>query len=466
MARTCEICKKKIAFWDVDYKTQGMSMHYQCREEFLREPEDDAGKQKKRAEPKEEKQAEPKEEKQAGPWTIAKSISAGKADEHPIREPEGPKHFLELTEKEQEDLEAKQAKWLPSGVSELLSMRRELAALPEIQKIPTDIETDPEVSAGFASKAGYALSLGLKEKEIFFFGGMQWLAVAIAYLLWTQMLFWIPPEVWEALSSEEDGAGPIDLALTLWAFICVGVAAFPIAIFSCCMGVTHFLHKQGRASTVAMCLKLSLPNAWPLWAFHWTDGWITVRQIMSRIPSTEEKRTPAQILYEEALYYAWKVGIAGVLPSMVLGKGMIESSKESLAFVKQHTKEIVRLRASYSGYCWLLGILTYVAAFPIVFYLDDGTGIGNNIANIYLYIALPICFSVGVIMFFLRPIYLLSLCNLYSDYLKANNKAIELPDNPPRAISALVVFAILCIAVLVVFYYREAIGLVDILSTI
>ena len=57
MARTCEICKKKIAFWDIDYKTQGMSMHYQCREEFLREPEDDAGKQKKRAEPKEEKQA-------------------------------------------------------------------------------------------------------------------------------------------------------------------------------------------------------------------------------------------------------------------------------------------------------------------------------------------------------------------------------------------------------------------------
>ncbi len=75
MATTCEICKKKIAFWDVDYKTQGMSMHYQCREEFLREPEDDAGKQKKRAEPKEEKQAEPKEEKQAGPWTIATSIT-------------------------------------------------------------------------------------------------------------------------------------------------------------------------------------------------------------------------------------------------------------------------------------------------------------------------------------------------------------------------------------------------------
>ena len=455
MATTCEICKKKIAFWDIDYKTQGMSMHYQCTEEFLREPEDDAEKQKKRA--------EPKEEKQAGPWTIAKSITTGKADEHPIREPEGPKYFYELTEKEQEDLEAKQAKWLPSGVSELLSMQRELAALPEIQKIPTDIETDSEAS-GFASKAGYALSLGLKEKEIFFFGGMQWLAVAIAYLLWTQMLFWIPPEVWDAMQNE-DGAGPIDYALTLWAFLCVGLAAFPIGIFSSCMGVTHFLHKQGRASTVAMCLKLSLPNAWRLWAFHWTDGWFTVKQIWSRIPGGE-KSTLAQILYQEALYYAWKVGISGVLPSMVIGKGMIESGKESVEFVKQNTKEIIKLRAAYSGNCWVLGILTYVAAFPIVFYLDDGTGIGNNIANIYLYIALPICFSTGFIMFFLRPIYLLSLCNLYSDYLKANNKAIELPDNPPRAISALVVFAILCVAALVGFYYREAIGLVDILSTI
>ena len=344
----------------------------------------------------------------------------------------------------------------------MLSVRRELAALPDLQKKLANQETE---YSDFTSKAGYALSLGLKEKEIFFFGGMQWLAVAIAYLLWTQMLFWIPPEVWEALSNQ-DGAGPIDYALIVWAFVCVGVAAFPIGIFSGCMGVTHFLHKQGRASTVAMCLKLSLPNAWPLWAFHWTDGWITVRQIMSRLPRDNDTRSPAQILYEEALYYAWKVGIAGVLPSMVLGKGMIESGKESIAFVRQHAKEIIKLRAAYSGYCWILGVLAYVAGIPLIMYLDDGTGMGNNIAMFYFYMAVPICFAVGLIMFFLRPIYILSLCNLYSDYLKANNKTVELPDNPPRAISALVVFAILCIAVLVVFYFREAIGLAEILSTV
>ena len=455
MARACEICKKKIAFWDVDYKTQGMSMHYQCREEFLREPEDDAEQQKKRAEPKEDKSKGivTEEDKQPGPWSIAKSISSGDTGKYPAP---GLKNISELTEKEKKDSVA----WVPKKLKPLISMQVELAELPDIQNISKTKDKDSSSDL----KAGYALSLGLKEKEIFFFGGMQWLAVALGYLLWTQMLFWIPPEVWNAIDTEQD-AEAINIALTLWAFLCVGLAAFPVGIFSCCMGVTHFLHKQGRISTVAMCLKLSLPNAWRLWAFHWTDGWITVKQILSRIPG-EEKRTLAQILYQEALYNAWKVGISGVLPSMVIGKGMIESGKESVEFVKQNTKEIIKLRAAYSGNCWVLGILTYVAAFPIVIYFDDGTGIGNNLANIYLYIALPICFSVGVIMFFLRPIYLLNLCNLYSDYLKTNNITVELPDNPPRAISALVVFAILCVAALVIFYYREAIGLVDILSTI
>ena len=458
MATSCEICKKKIAFWDIDYKTKGMSMHYQCREEFLREPEDDAEKQKKKVEPKEEKSRGivTEDDQQAGPWSIAKSISSGETKKDPALELEKiKKNISELTEKEKKDSVA----WVPKKLKPLISMQVELAELPDIQNMSTN--TDKDSTSGL--KAGYALSLGLKEKEIFFFGGMQWLAVAMAYLLWTQMLFWIPPEVWDAMQNE-DGAGPIDYALTLWAFLCVGLAAFPIGIFSCCMGVTHFLHKQGRASTVAMCLKLSLPNAWRLWAFHWTDGWFTVKQILSRIPGGE-KRTLAQILYQEALYNAWKVGISGVLPSMVIGKGMIESGKESFEFVKQNTKEIIKLRAAYSGNCWVLGILTYFAAFPIIIYLDDGTGIGNILASIYLYIALPICFSVGVIMFFLRPIYLLNLCNLYSDYLKTNNITVELPDNPPRAISALVVFAILCVAALVIFYYREAIGL-DILSTI
>ena len=461
MARACQICQKKIAFWDVDYKTQGMSMHYECREEFLREPEDDAGKQKNKAEPKEEKskRIETEEDKQPGPWGIGKSITSGDPQGSYLSEPSKSEKIAELTEKEKEDVVG----WLPKNMKPLLTMQRELASLPDIQNISTNTDSK---SSDFTSKAGYALSLGLKEKEIFFFSGMQWLTVAIAYLLWTQMLFWIPPETWEAVS-DQDSAGAIDLALIAWAFVCVGVAAFPIGIFSSCMGVTHFLHKQGRGSTIAMCLKLSLPNAWPLWAFHWTDGWVTVRQIMSRLPRDNDRRTLGQKLFQEALYNACKVGIAGVLPSMVLGRSMIDSGKESLAFVKQHTKEIVKLRAAYSGYCWILGILAYMAGIPLMMYLDVGrNSLGDTIASFYFYMGIPICFTLGIIMFFLRPIYILTMCNLYSDYLKANNQTVELPDNPPRAMSALVVFAILCIAVLVVFYFREAIGLVDILSTV
>ena len=176
MATTCEICKKKIAFWDVDYKTQGMSMHYQCREEFLREPEDDAGKQKKRAEPKEEKSRGivTEDDQQAGPWSIAKSISSGETKKDPALELEKiKKNISELTEKEKKD----SVTWVPKKLKPLISMQVELAELPDIQNMSTN--TDKDSTSGL--KAGYALSLGLKEKEIFFFGGMQWKLKKVQY---------------------------------------------------------------------------------------------------------------------------------------------------------------------------------------------------------------------------------------------------------------------------------------------
>ena len=35
--------------------------------------------------------------------------------------------------------------------------------------------------------------------------------------------------------------------------ICVGLAAYPVGLFTGCMGATHFLHRQGKPSTVAAC---------------------------------------------------------------------------------------------------------------------------------------------------------------------------------------------------------------------
>lgn len=38
-----------------------------------------------------------------------------------------------------------------------------------------------------------------REPEILFFAVLQWLVIWLAYLAWTQMLQWIPDEVWNAV---------------------------------------------------------------------------------------------------------------------------------------------------------------------------------------------------------------------------------------------------------------------------
>ena len=64
-------------------------------------------------------------------------------------------------------------------------VQEELKNLPEFDDLPKG------KLKNFTSKISYALSLGLKEKEIFFFGLMQWASILFAYLLWVQMLAWI-----------------------------------------------------------------------------------------------------------------------------------------------------------------------------------------------------------------------------------------------------------------------------------
>ncbi len=72
----------------------------------------------------------------------------------------------------------------------------------EIKRLP-DIDKKPSGGIGsFSSRIGYAISLGLKEKEIFFFGLLQWASIGIGYLLWVQMLDWIPEEVWRSVAEQ------------------------------------------------------------------------------------------------------------------------------------------------------------------------------------------------------------------------------------------------------------------------
>lgn len=336
----------------------------------------------------------------------------------------------------------------------------------EIKDIPGIGDKPAGGLRSFSSRIGYALSLGFKEKEILVFGLLQWVAIAIAYILWIQMLDWIPEEVWRSAAESNEGS-VADLILFAWSFICVGVAAFPIGILTGCMGAAHFLHKQGRESTAAMCLKLVLPHSWSLWIFHWVDGWITVTQILERLPQKNRKRRVSRAV-SEAIYYAWKLGISGVLPSIVSGNSLVKSAKNSIVFVRTDFKEVAKLRAGYSALCWIVGIGSYIGAVFFIGLADivpRGEEIYSHIYTIYFWLAVPLLIAVAIVMLILRPIYVLALCDLYSDHLNKKDEKVTFPDNPPVSLSALIAFFILCLILAAVFFYGYELGIIDMLST-
>ena len=79
----------------------------------------------------------------------------------------------------------------PLSINQLRFVQEEIAELDEVKQ---QIETESQPKADrkdFTKNIGYALSLGLKEKEIFFFALMQWLCIGLAYLLWVHMLGWM-----------------------------------------------------------------------------------------------------------------------------------------------------------------------------------------------------------------------------------------------------------------------------------
>lgn len=293
------------------------------------------------------------------------------------------------------------------------------------------------------------------------------------------MLYWIPQEVWDWIGECLDAPGDseyctvaADIPLFLWGVLCILLAAFPIGIFSSAMGTTHFLHKNGEESTVTKCLNAALSNAWATWEFHFIDGYITVKQIINRLPGNKKDHetyveAAARKAASEALYYAWKIGGAGVLPSIVLGNGVIESGKNSITFVKNNFTEVVKLRAAYSAICWMIGILAYIGGIFTLILVGDSiyasTG-GLALAQIYLFLLFPIAIAVSVVIIFLRPIYILTLCDMYSDFLKSEGQEADLPDNPSNGKKATITFGILCPLVALLVGFMDELGLANKLS--
>lgn len=349
--------------------------------------------------------------------------------------------------------------------NKLSFIQDEIKTLPEITADKADFKSSAKT---FWTRAKAAFRLMLEEKEIFVFAALQWGAIGLGYLLWVQILGWIPDEVWQSAKNDEDGAVIPNLILLAWSFIIIGIVAFPVGVLSACIGAVHLLRRSGQPSTVAACLEIAGPRTGSLWGFHWIDGWITVTQILKRLPKKDDKTTPAERALSEALYYAWKVGSAGVLPALISGKSLIPAGKEAILFVKDNFKDVALLRAGYSGLCWIVGVSAYIGGIGLVILfpglMPEQVASASGIKHFYLSATIPLMIALAFVMVILRPVYVIAITDLYADHLEAKGQAIELKKNVSHLARVAVGAGALIVLVILAAFFRHEIGMMDLLA--
>jgi len=77
-----------------------------------------------------------------------------------------------------------------------------------------------EAVGGFWQRAKFSIKFMFTEKEVLFFAFLQWMVIVAVYLLWVQMLSWIPDEVWQSARESDEGS-IADWILLAWSFVCV-----------------------------------------------------------------------------------------------------------------------------------------------------------------------------------------------------------------------------------------------------
>ena len=266
----------------------------------------------------------------------------------------------------------------------------------------------------------YAVKLMMQEKEILLFAALQWLVIGLAYLMWTQVLAWIPDSVWAEVareSSERSSATDwANLAIWGWSILIIATAAYPLALLNASIVASHYLRSSGQASTVPACFNLASKNLGRVWLFTALDAFITAGAILDRLPSKKRrKRTAAK----EATYYAWKIATIGVLPSLVSGKTFVDSANESVWLLEDQPVRTIGIRMGYSLLCWIIGVLAYAGAI-VTFVMFGSSPTGENwVYHGYVLAGAPIFFAVGVVSL-IRPVFVLAISKLYTDVVPVN----------------------------------------------
>lgn len=263
----------------------------------------------------------------------------------------------------------------------------------------------------FWSYLRYSLQLALEEKEIILFAILQWGFVVGAYLLSIEVLLWIPEA--ELINSDVDVSPESNMVFVVWVVSCITLSALPIGVLTGAMASSHFLRHHGRESTIPACFSLAMQRMGRLWAFHAIDGVITVWQGLKRLPSKNKSRGTNSVVSEVA-YYAWKIAAASALPTLLLAENPVDAMKASARFARDEMVRIAHLRAAYSFVCWVLAFMTGGAVVASAKLAPAHTA---GIYEAYLGATIPLALGFGVLMVVLRPIYVLSLCHLYSQHV-------------------------------------------------
>ena len=89
----------------------------------------------------------------------------------------------------------------------------------------------------------------------------------------------------------------------------------------------------------------------------------------------------------------------------------------------------------------------------------------GHIYAFYFWAGVPILIATGTVLVFLRPIYLIALCVIYSHHLDSQHEVPSLPQAPSRGLSALVAFVVLCVLLGTVYLFRYQSGIMKVLAT-
>jgi hypothetical protein len=266
----------------------------------------------------------------------------------------------------------------------------------------------------------YAVKLMMQEKEILLFAALQWLVIGLAYMMWTQVLAWIPDSVWAEAARESSerstAADWADLAIWGWSLLIIATAAYPLALLNASIVASHYLKSSGQQSTVPACLNLASKNLGRVWLFTALDALITVHAIVDRLPS---KRRRKRTVAKEAAYYGWKIATIGVLPALVSGKTFVDSANESVWLLEDQPVRTIGIRMGYSLLCWIIGVLAYAGAIVTFIMFGSSPSDENWVYHFYVLMGAPIFFAVGVVSL-IRPVFVLAISKLYTDVVPVN----------------------------------------------